>query len=449
MGQAYFLHNRHRLNASFDYFFRKIPFGGGYVVFAGLENLLEIIEQWQFDEYDIDYLHKSGFHSGFLEYLSSFRFKGNILGMNEGEIVFPVEPVLRVEGGLLETQLVETLLLNVLNFQSLIATKAQRIRWVAGDKVLSDFGLRRAQGSGGNQASRAAFIGGFNSTSNMYAARKNKIPSAGTMAHSFILSYKNELEAFRAYAAVFPDNCVLLVDTFDTLKSGLPNAIIVARELERKGKKLAAVRLDSGDLADLSKRTRIMLDNEGLDYVKIVASNQLDEYVIKDLLEQNAPVDVFGVGTSMVTGIPDGALDGVYKLCSLEGEARLKWSDSIQKATLPGQKQVLRYTGSDGQFYGDCIILEEETAADQMTVIENNNRIVLADCQSEQLFTVHMKDGKRCRAPVSIMNVQEMTENRMKQLPGLLKELNTQHTYAVGVSDKLMAVREKMKRPCC
>ncbi len=449
MGQAYFLHNRHRMNASFDYFFRKLPFRGGYVVFAGLENLLEIIEDWQFDENDIDFLHKTGFHSDFLEYLRNFRFQGSIAGMNEGEIVFPVEPVVRVEGELLETQLLETLLLNVLNFQSLIATKAQRIRCVAGDKVLSDFGLRRAQGSGGNQASRAAFIGGFDSTSNMFAARKNNIPASGTMAHSFILSYNNELEAFRAYAAIFPDNCVLLVDTFDTLKSGLPNAIIVARELEHKGKKLAGVRLDSGDLADLSKRTREMLDKEGLNYVKIVASNQLDEYVIKKLLEQKAPLDVFGVGTNMVTGIPDGALDGVYKLCSLDGKARLKWSDSQQKATLPGRKQVLRYTGSDGLFYGDCIVLEEETVVEHMTVPFASKRVNLAERPFEKLFCMHMENGKRCSPPENIIEVQEMVKKRMQQLPELFKNINTQQIYTVGISDKLLAMRERIKRSCC
>src|SRR5690606_13419966 len=224
-----------------------------------------------------------------------FRFRGTLHAVKEGEIIFPNIPVVRVEGTFLEAQLIETVLLNLLNFQSLIATKATRVREVAGDRTLLDFGLRRAQGIGGYHASRATIIGGFNGTSNVMAGANFDIPVSGTMAHSFIQHYEDELTAFRTFASGRPENCVLLVDTYHTLESGVPNAITVAKELEREGKRLLAIRLDSGDLAYLAKRARQMLDDAGLPYVKIAASNQLDEYVVKSLLEQDAPIDIFGV----------------------------------------------------------------------------------------------------------------------------------------------------------
>ena len=228
--------------------------------------------------------------------------------MQEGEIAFPLEPLLQVQGGLAEVQLIETILLNYLNFQSLIATKAARIRYAAGDRYLSEFGLRRAQALGGISASRAAIAGGFDSTSNMFAAKKYDIQAVGTMAHSFIQSQENELTAFRKFAEAEPHNCTLLVDTYNTLKSGIPNAIIVAKEMKERGAQLKAIRLDSGDLAYLSKKARKLLDDAGLQDVQIVVSNQLDEYLIKSLLEQKAPIDSFGVGTSLATGQPDAAL---------------------------------------------------------------------------------------------------------------------------------------------
>ncbi len=366
MAKAYFMNQKADTTACFDYFFRKTPFSGGYLVFAGLQELLELIAELRFEKNDIDFLHKSGFESDFLDYLSSFQFNGDIHSVQEGDVVFPFEPILRVEGSLIETQLIETLLLNVLNFQSLIATKASRIRHIAKNKILSDFGLRRAQSYGGIMASKAALVGGFNSTSNVFAARKYNIPSAGTMAHSYIECFKTELEAFRAYAKVFPESCILLVDTYNTLRKGIPNAITVAKELEKKGYKLKGIRLDSGDLAYLSKRARKMLNDEGLDYVKIAVSNQLDEYVIKSLLEQNAPVDIFGVGTSLITGSPDGAVDGVYKLAEAGETPKLKISENIQKITLPGKKQIVRYYNGYGQFYGDAIAMVGEKTPNKM-----------------------------------------------------------------------------------
>lgn len=445
MGQAYFLNDRHYMPASFDYFFRKNPFQGGYVVFAGLGDLLQMIGELRFSDVDIDYLHQKGFNADYLEYLKLFQFKGDILGMQEGEIVFPLEPILRVDGGLLEVQLVETLLLNMLNFQSLVATKANRIRQSAGNKVLSDFGLRRAQGMGAIQASRAAIIGGFDTTSNVFAAMQNGIPPAGTMAHSFIESFDDEFTAFEAYAWTFPDNCVLLVDTYNTMKSGLPNAIKVAKKLSTQGKKLKGVRLDSGDLAYLSKKAREMLDNEGLEYVKIVVSNQLDEHVVKSLLDQGAPIDIFGVGTNMITGRPDGAIDGVYKLSSSDGKPRLKISENLQKTTLPGKKKVLRYLDGKKKFYADCIALDEEQAPKIMIhPFHKEKSLPLDDHTYENLFREHMKLGKMLSQTQGPFELREKVHNRLQQLPDEHKRFDYPHIYKVGISSQLLQLRDKM-----
>ncbi len=446
MGQAYFLKNRHHQPASFDYFFRKNPFNGGYVIFTGLGELLEKIEALRFTQEDIDYLHQQGFHEDYLEYLKSFTFRGDICGMREGEIVFPVAPILRVDGGLHEVQLVETLLLNVLNFQSLIATKASRIRYSAGERKLTDFGLRRAQGYGAMQASRAAIIGGFDSTSNMLAAKEHNITPSGTMAHSFIESYDSELEAFRAYASIFPDSCVLLVDTYNTLKSGLPNAIKVAKELEEKGCKLKGVRLDSGDLAYLSKKARNMLDTEGLTYVRIVVSNQLDEHVIKSLLDQKAPIDIFGVGTSMVIGRPDGAIDGVYKLAHSGAEPRLKVSENIQKTTLPGRKKVVRFLDKHNCFYADCIALEDEDIPKRMThPYQKEKSLTLEGKKHEEVFVKHMSNGKiNPNGKKDPFDIREKAYRRLQQLPEEHKRFDFPHIYKVGVSDTLLSLRDNM-----
>src|SRR5450759_497375 len=362
MSQVYFLKGQLSNKAVFDYFFRKLPFEGGYAIFAGLEDLLNTLDNLHFDKQDINFLKELGYHPDFIRYLKKFRFTGNIYSSTEGDLVFPVRPVLQIEANIIEAQIIETLLLNILNFQTLIATKASRMFQAAEGRGLIDFGLRRAQGPGGYYASRAAFIGGFNSTSNVRAARDYGIPVSGTMAHSFIESYNDELLAFNNFAEVQPDDCILLVDTYDTLKSGLPNAITVAKKMEEKGFRLKGIRLDSGDLAYLAKESRKRLDKAGLGYVKIAVSNQLDEYIIKSLLEQAAPIDVFGVGTSLVTGQPDAALDGVYKLAYADGKPRIKLSENIGKITLPHRKQVFRIIDNEGRFIGaDAVAMDNET----------------------------------------------------------------------------------------
>lgn len=445
MAQAYFNNRKHETPACFDFFFRKIPNDGGYVVFAGLQDLLSILESLSFKHADIDYLKKLGFHDDFLDYLKTFRFKGSIWGMQEGEVVFPFEPILRIQGSLMETQLIETLLLNILNFQSLIATKASRIRRSAGTHVLSDFGLRRAQSFGGLSATRAAIIGGFDNTSNVYSASVYDINPAGTMAHSFIESYDDELQAFRMYAETYPDSCTLLVDTYNTLKSGMPNAIRVAKELEADGKKLKAVRLDSGDLAYLSKKARKMLDDHGLQYVKIVASNQLDEFVVKSLLDQKAPIDIFGVGTSMITGRPDGALDGVYKLSDCNHTPRLKISENVQKTTLPGVKKVYRFLDQEGMFYADAICLLEEPKPPVMIhPFEKEKSLELDGLKVEDLFVCHMEDGVPVSGSLHLNALRDRSYERLKLLPEEHKRFDFPHIYKVGISKDLSGLRKQI-----
>ena len=444
MSQVYFLKGQKDNQAVFDYFFRKLPFDGGYSVFAGLEDLLNALEILRFDKEDINFLNLQGFHPEFIRYLKKFRFTGNIYASQEGDVVFPICPVLQVEANIIEAQIIETLLLNILNFQTLIATKASRIRQAAGEPKLIDFGLRRAQGAGGYYASRAAFIGGFDATSNVRASRDYGIPVSGTMAHSFVESYNDELTAFSHFAEVQPDDCVLLVDTYDTLKSGLPNAITVAKKMEEKGHKLSGIRLDSGDLAYLSKRSREMLDNSGLHYVKIAVSNQLDEYIIKSLLEQQAPIDIFGVGTSLVTGHPDAALDGVYKLSFANGKPRIKLSENASKITLPHRKQVFRMLDNDGKFTGaDVITLADEKDVDIMYHPLNPFKsLSVKKYNKEPLLQKVMGNGVRLSKPQSLSEIAQYSRERLKNLPGEYKRFNYPHIYKVGLSDRLKNERD-------
>lgn len=445
MGQAYFLDGTAQKPAIFDYFFRTIPFQGGYVVFAGLEILLEVLQNLRFSEEDLAYLEEIGFRPDYLDFLKEFRFTADVYSVPEGEIVFPLEPIIRVEGQLFEAQLVETLLLNLINYQSLIATKASRMRLVAGSRLLSDFGLRRAPGPGGLLASRAAVIGGFDSTSNVEAARLFNLEPAGTMAHSFIESHGDEFQAFLKFVEANPERATLLVDTYDTLRSGLPKAIRAGLELEKKGYQLKAVRLDSGDLAYLSKRARAMLDAAGLTQVKIVASNLLDEYVIKSLIDQGAPIDIFGVGTKLVTGVPDAALDGVYKLAMFDGEPRMKLSDNITKTTLPGRKQVSRFTDDQGCFMADAIHLVEEKLPDRMFhPFEAGKSLELKNYQAEPLLRQVMSGGRRLYPEKETREIAAYVRQRLVQLPPEHKRFEFPHVYKVGLGLSLYSLRDEL-----
>ena len=447
MAQVYFLKGKSEDEAVFDYFFRKIPFEGGYTVFAGLGDLLPILRDLTFTQEDLEFLRGLRFDERFLSYLEKFRFKATIFAMKEGEIVFPDEPIVQVHGRMVEAQLTETVLLNILNFESLIATKAARMRSVAGSRILSDFGLRRAQGTGGYHATRAAIIGGFNSTSNVKAAGDFSIPVVGTMAHSFVQSYDSELEAFRDFAEMRPENCVLLVDTYDTLKSGVPNAITIAREMAQKSHRLSGIRLDSGDLAYLSKQARRMLDDAGFADVKITVSNQLNEYVIKSLMDQQAPIDVFGVGTSLVTGPPDAALDGVYKLAYAYGKPRIKLSENLKKMTLPGKKQVYRMVNGAGSFSGaDAITVQDENKQTVMHhPFEIEKALHLKDFKQEMLLHKVMEHGELLREQPGLASIADYCQNQVNRLPEEYKRFDYPHIYKVGISEKMREERNLLK----
>ena len=445
MAQGYFLSGRQKDSASFDYFFRNLPFNGGYVVFAGISDVIDHILNLRFHDDEIEYLRKQGFSEDFLYYLHGFSFSGTIYSVKEGEIVFPHQPVVRVEGNLIETQIIETLLLNLLNFESLIATKARRIKFVAKDRKVVDFGLRRAQGFGGIQVSKAAIIGGLDGTSNVFSAKAYDLEVSGTMAHSWIQSFEDEYTAFKKYTDYYPDSTVLLVDTYNTLNSGIPNAIKIARELEDKGHKLKAIRLDSGDLAYLSKKARKLLDNAGLEYVQIAASNQLDEYLIKSLIEQKAPIDFFGVGTRLSTSYDDPALNGVYKLNTINSTPTLKISDNIEKITLPGKKRLVRYLNDDGTFYADGILLEDESA----TPLIIHPFIPLKKTRVEHfaytpLMHKVMDNGKVLDMERSVSTISAYVEKQFQLLNEEHKRFDNPHVYKVGISQNHMELRDSL-----
>ena len=445
MAQVYFKKQKNT-TAVFDYYFRKNPFGGGYTVFAGLSSFLTDLNNFRFSKEDIYYLKNHNFDSEFLQYLETFQFRGNIYSSLEGDLIFPTRPILQVEANIIEAQIIETWLLNTLNFQSLIATKASRIRQVAGDKTLLDMGLRRAHGLGGYHASRAAVIGGFDGTSNVKAGMDFDIPISGTMAHSFIQSYDSELQAFRDFAETRPDNCVLLVDTYNTLSSGIPNAIIVAKEMEQRDTRLHAIRLDSGDLAYLAKKARKQLDDAGLAYVKIVASNQLDEYVIKSLEEQKAPIDIFGVGTNLVVGKPDAALDGVYKLTEYDGKPRIKISENLIKVSIPFRKQVYRILDSQNAYFGLDVIatLPEKSIKQVFHPFEHIKSIDVSSYQREPLLQEVVKNGEVTLATRSISEISAFRKSRLELLPMEYKRFDNPHIYKVGLSSLLKEGRDAL-----
>lgn len=347
MMETYWRDGVHNRRAVFDLFFRKLPFGNGYAVFAGLEKIINYIQNFGFTEGDIQYLREEGeFDEGFLAFLKDMKFTGTIRAMKEGEIVFANEPLVRIDAPLVEAQLIETALLNIVNYQTLIATKASRIKQVVKDEIAMEFGTRRAhEMDAALWGTRAAYVGGFDSTSNVRAGKLFGIPISGTHAHSMVQAYRDDYTAFKKYAETHMD-CVFLVDTYDTLRSGVPNAIKVAKEFGDKIN-FIGIRLDSGDLAYLSKEARKMLDEAGFKDAKIVASSDLDEYTIMNLKAQDAKIDIWGVGTKLITAYEQAALGAVYKIVSVERadgtmEDTIKISSNPEKVTTPGIKNVYR-----------------------------------------------------------------------------------------------------------
>ncbi len=377
MMQGYYVNNSEDI-VVFDAFYRENPSGGGYAIACGLEQVIDYVKNLHFDTEDIEYLRSLNvFSEDFLEYLAGFKFTGDIYAVPEGTVVFPMEPLVKVVAPIMQAQLVETAILNIVNHQSLIATKASRVCYAARGESIMEFGLRRAQGpDAGIYGARAAVIGGCSGTSNVLAAKMFNVPALGTHAHSWIMSFEDELTAFRNYVSIYPENITLLVDTFDTLRSGVPNAITIFNELKEAGKLPAryGIRLDSGDLAYLSKKARIMLDNAGFKEAFICASSDLDEYLINSLKIQKAAINSWGVGTNLITSKDCPAFGGVYKLSAIkvgdEFIPKIKLSENPIKITNPGNKTIFRiYEKETGKIKADLIALADETLSEDTGVL--------------------------------------------------------------------------------
>ncbi len=449
---GYHARGMHEKSAVFDLYFRTPPYRGSYAVFAGLQPALDYLENLRFRSDDLSYLASLDlFDERFLHWLSKFRFRGRVLALAEGTPVFPHTPLLSVEGKLAEVQLVETALLNLINFQTLVATKAARLCQAASPAKVIEFGLRRAQGpDGALSVARAAAVGGVGATSNLLAGRAFGLPVKGTQAHSWVMAFSNELEAFRAYAQSFPHSCVLLVDTYDALRSGVPNAIRVALELRAKGFELVGIRLDSGDLAWLSRMARQMLDEAGLPQVKILVSNDLDEELIEAIRHDGGRVDLYGVGTRLATcaGEGGGALGGVYKLVEIEGRPTLKATSDPAKAGLPGVKTLYRVFDVRGKPILDLIALQGESVGSGDEVFDPENparRLRIAkDARLVALRHLVFAQGQSKKDADSLQEMAATCRQQLAELPeGTLRLVNP-HRYKVSISRGLMQLRRKL-----
>lgn len=436
----------------FDMFFRRNPFSGGFSVFAGLGTLLEAIKDFSFSSEDIKYLETQGiFSSGFLDYLKDFRFSGDIWSMREGEVIFPQEPLLRVEAPLIECQILEGVILNTINFQSLIATKTARIHLVT-KKPIMEFGLRRAQGSdGAMSATRAAIIGGAAGTSNTLAAKEFGIPAMGTMAHSWVMSFDNELTAFRTYAALYPQNSTFLIDTYDTLKSGIKNAIKAGSELVSKGYNFG-VRLDSGDISYLTREVRRELDAAGFPSAKISVSNELTEEIIAMLEAEHTPIDSWGVGTHMVTGGSESSFTGVYKLSAKHDKngaviPTMKISDNPEKTTNPGVKTVWRLYDEGGAAVADIIGLlgEEIVTGEEYTFFHpmaDYRQFSTVAVRVEPLLHKCVERGVNIpQETEDLTKAKEYMERQLAALDESYKRILNPHIYKVSLTQKLKELK--------
>ncbi len=434
MAQGFFKENRHTEPAVFDYFFRRCPFGGSYLVFAGLETLDALIKQFRFTKSETNWLKEQGFDTDFLNWLESTPLEVSFEAPPEGTLVFPFEPVMQVKGPVAQCLLLETLILNIINFESLIATKAARMKSVmkSGQKLI-DFGLRRAHGLSGLHASRAAFIGGCDSSSNTMSSLVHNHPSGGTHAHAWVQSFESEYDAFITYATHYPDSCVLLVDTYDTIRSGVPNAIRAAREMESRGKRLRGIRLDSGDFTEMIPEARRLLNEAGLDYVKIVISDNIDEHKIEELNSKNIPADVFGVGTRLITAKDDPALNGVFKLSTISGRPLIKVSDDEAKITLPGPKRVFR-AERNGRFMHDVICCEHEKSP------ENDGALL------QPLRTLIFGNSGELQKE-TLDKIKQRAQKQLAKLePALLRLVSGDREYKVILSEELKTLRKNMIR---
>jgi nicotinate phosphoribosyltransferase len=459
MAHGYFRCGRARDEAVFHLSFRKHPFDGSYAIAAGLEAALDFIEGYRFGAEDIEYLASlaqggegPAFGADFLEHLRTLRPRVDIDAVPEGSLVFANEPLLRVRGPLLEAQLLETTLLNLINFQTLIATKATRVCHAARGQPVLEFGLRRAQGiDGALSASRAAFIGGCAATSNVLAGKLYGIPVRGTHSHSWVMSFDTELEAFEAYADAMPDNCLFLVDTYDSLE-GVRHAIVVGERLRQSGKRLLGIRLDSGDLAWLSVEARKLLDGAGFQDAVIVGSNDLDEHVIESLRHQGAAIGVWGVGTRLVTAFDEPALGGVYKLGMItrEGrgpEPRIKVSDNASKTTTPGVLQVRRFSRA-GKWVADAIYDELAGCHSPTTIVDPidpiRRRVLPRELAHQDLLVPVMRNGSRVGERPTLASIRARVQSELVSLDPTVRRLMRPHTYPVGLTEELYDERLRL-----
>jgi nicotinate phosphoribosyltransferase len=421
---ASYFENRRNETATFDLFIRRLPPNRSYYIFAGLEQVLLFLKNMKFTEEHISYLREKELSEEFLEHLKGFKFTGETWAVPEGTIVFPEEPLIRVTAPIIEAQLVETFILNTVNLQTMIATKASRVVTAAKGRSVIEFGLRRTQGTdAGMKAARCSYLAGADGTSNVLAGLKYGIPTFGTMAHSYVMFFNREIDSFRAFARTFPQTSTFLIDTYDDLK-GAEKAAIVAKELEKKGHRLNAVRLDSGNLLTISQKVRRILDSRGLDYVKIFASGDLDEYVIEELVNEGAKIDAFGVGTRMSTSLDRPYVDVVYKLSGKveKGSFVPAMKLSKGKVTLPGKKQVFRQRDRNRGYARDIIGLEDE------------------EVKGERLLKKVMKDGKiTCEMP-SLENIRKATLKNLSELPEKYKKLRDPSSYPVELSHGLSSI---------
>ncbi len=458
MANGYFEQGFKDTIAVFDMFYRKNPDNGGFVVSAGLEQLIDYVSDMHFTEEDIDYLKsRKMFSEGFIEYLKNFKFTGTIEAVPEGTIVYPNTPIVTVTAPVIEAQLMETMLLLCINFQSLIATKASRICRAANGAVVMEFGARRAQGPDAAMlGTRACYIGGVNSTATVIADTKYGVPAVGTMAHSWVQFYPTEYEAFKAYAEVYPDDCVLLIDTYDILRSGLVNAIRVAHEvLEPQGKRLKGIRIDSGDLAYFSKKIRKRLDAEGLTDCKIVVSNSVDEYLISSLNTQGAKIDSYGVGERMITAKSDPVFGGVYKLVAVkDGDdfvPKIKISENIEKITNPGKKKLWRiYSKETGYGLADLLTLYDEEVDGEkpfpyIDELKPWKKMRFENVIAKPLQVTIFKDGKLVYQKPELKEIREYVEFQLKnQVWEEEQRFENPHIHYLDLSEKLYQVKEAL-----
>ena len=454
MMQGYFRNMDRNETVIFDAFYRSNPNGGGYAIAAGLEQLISYVKELHFAPQDIEYLAGLNiFDQDFLDYLANFRFSGSIYAIPEGTVIFPREPLVKVIAPIMEAQLVETAILNIINHQSLIATKASRVCWAARGDGIMEFGLRRAQGpDAGTYGARAAVIGGCIGTSNVLCGQLFDVPVKGTHAHSWIMSFPDEYTAFKTYAEMYPSACILLVDTYDTLKSGVPNAIRVFTEMRDAGIPLSyyGIRLDSGDLAYLSKKARKMLDTAGFHDAVISASNDLDEYLIDSLKAQGAAITSWGVGTNLITSKDNPSFGGVYKLAAIRGEdghfiPKIKLSENSEKVTNPGDKKIYRiYEKETGKIKADLICLAEENyrETDDLTFFDpaepwKKTKLKGGTYRLRSLMEHIFENGKCCYTSPKVMEIREYCQKELDTLWDETKRLVNPHEVYVDLSQKL------------